>query len=216
MKLYHPGEKSRAVCEDCKAMVTTTFGYHDVPFSDGKGTAKGILAASCDACGKIVSIPAQSTPAIAKAREQADLTFEVKLAAPEMEVLDAVAFRIDRHATTRFRKAILTYYISMLDEKPDLLREVSVGIAGWIDQCKAIHKKANLEGKTIPMRRLSMKVSPLTERKVCRVAKTAGLSRTDLVRGILMLSKRDVLDLDVEGSNPVIRDLKVIADTVNG
>jgi hypothetical protein len=216
MKLYHPGDKSLAVCEDCKALVTTTFGYHDVPFSDGKGTAKGILAASCDACGKVVSIPAQSTPAIAKAREQADLTFEVKLAAPEMEVLDAVAFRIDRHATTRFRKAVLTYYIGMLDEKPDLLGEMTAGIEAWIGQCKAIQQKANLEKKTIPIRRLSMKISPLTECKFNRVAETTGLSRTDLVRGILMLSKRDVLDLDLEGVSLVMRDLKVIADTVNG
>ncbi len=31
-----------------------------------------------------------------------------------------------------------------------------------------------------------------------------------------MLSKRDALDSDVEGMTPVMRDLKVIADTVNG
>lgn len=67
MNSYIPGDKSRAVCESCETLVTTTFALRDVPFSDGSGTVPGMLAAVCDLCGSVVAIPAQSTSEIAAA-----------------------------------------------------------------------------------------------------------------------------------------------------
>lgn len=67
MTSYKPGNKSRAVCQNCETLVTTTFALRDVPFSDGSGTMPGILAAVCDLCGSVVAIPAQSTSEIAAA-----------------------------------------------------------------------------------------------------------------------------------------------------
>ncbi|WP_408601591.1 hypothetical protein [Pseudomonas sp. PLMAX] len=64
MKLYQEGDKSRAICGHCETVVATTFMCRDVPFSDGKGIAKAILVGVCDTCSQVVSIPAQSTPAI--------------------------------------------------------------------------------------------------------------------------------------------------------
>jgi hypothetical protein len=68
MKLYRPGDKSRAICTRCGSVVPTTLAPRDVPFSDGAGSACGVLAATCDHCGSVVAVPAQSTPAIAAAR----------------------------------------------------------------------------------------------------------------------------------------------------
>ena len=48
MKLYEEGEKSKAICHHCKQLVSTTFVRRDVPFSDGKGEVKNILAAVCE------------------------------------------------------------------------------------------------------------------------------------------------------------------------
>jgi hypothetical protein len=61
------GDKSKAICSHCKKMVSTTFAYRDVPFSDGSGVVKNILVGVCDHCDLVVSIPAQSTPAISMA-----------------------------------------------------------------------------------------------------------------------------------------------------
>jgi hypothetical protein len=66
--LYQEGEKSKAICETCHQIVTTTFARRDVPFSDGNGEVKNILVSVCDHCDQVVAIPAQSTPAIREAR----------------------------------------------------------------------------------------------------------------------------------------------------
>lgn len=61
------GDKSKAVCNDCAAMVSTTFKVRGVPFSDGSGTVENILAGICDQCDRVVSIPNQSAQNIKKA-----------------------------------------------------------------------------------------------------------------------------------------------------
>ncbi len=67
MKLFLEGDKSKAICERCAAIVQTTFVRRDVPFSDGSGLAKNILVGSCNECGDVLAIPAQSTAAISRA-----------------------------------------------------------------------------------------------------------------------------------------------------
>jgi len=66
-KLFREGDKSKAICSHCGELVGTTFVRRDVPFSGGKGLAKDILLAVCDACQEVVATPAQSTPAIREA-----------------------------------------------------------------------------------------------------------------------------------------------------
>lgn len=64
MVIVKDGEKSKALCEDCGDIVSTTFAYRDVPFDDGSGVANDILAAVCDKCDRVVALPAQSVPAV--------------------------------------------------------------------------------------------------------------------------------------------------------
>lgn len=79
MKIFQDGDNSQAFCSHCSDLVSTTFVRRDVPFSDGKGLAKSILVGACITCGQTVSIPAQSTPAISKARKEAGESIEVNL-----------------------------------------------------------------------------------------------------------------------------------------
>ena len=67
--IYTAGDKGRAICEACAKVVATTFAYRDVAFDDGSGVVRDILAAVCDACDAVVAVPAQSTPAIQRARK---------------------------------------------------------------------------------------------------------------------------------------------------
>jgi len=67
-KPYAAGDQSQAICAQCAKLVPTTFAHRDVPFSDGSGVVRDILAAVCDACEAITAVPAQSTPAIRQAR----------------------------------------------------------------------------------------------------------------------------------------------------
>lgn len=59
------GEKSKAVCHNCKKIQTTTFKSLDVPTTSGK-VIKGIIAAVCDCCEKVVAIPHESSEEIKK------------------------------------------------------------------------------------------------------------------------------------------------------
>lgn len=98
-KIYAPGDTGQAICPHCEKRVTTSYAYRDVPFDDGSGVVKDILAAVCDTCDRVAAIPAQSTPAIRRARDIADIPLEVSLLAPEIEVLDAAAFSIAPQST---------------------------------------------------------------------------------------------------------------------
>jgi hypothetical protein len=72
MAHYEPGDKSRAVCEDCESVVNTTFAIRNVPFNDGVGIAENILVAVCDMCNTTVAIPSQSVITIAEVRKRAE------------------------------------------------------------------------------------------------------------------------------------------------
>jgi hypothetical protein len=67
MKRLLAGDREPAIC-DRDGLTSVTYGYRDVPFSDGTRIARQILAGTCDVCGRVIAIPPQSTPAIRAAR----------------------------------------------------------------------------------------------------------------------------------------------------
>ena len=207
---YAQGDKSRAICPHCAKLVSTTFGYRDVPFDDGKGKAKHILVAVCDLCSEVAAVPAQSTPAIRHARETADIPLEVSLLAPEIEILDAAAHEIDPQATTRFRKAIITYYLAELSRDAEERETVKRVLTDWI-ALSARLRQSSLMTK-VPNQRLSFKISPRTEKTLAFVLRETGWNKTNLVRGVVMMAQKDILE---KKSRKRIRDLQVIAAAVN-
>lgn len=211
MKLYQPGDTSKAICPHCGKPVSTTFAYRDVPFDDGSGTVKGILAAVCDECNAVVAIPAQSTPAIRRAREVAEVALEVSIPAPEVEILDAAAYRIDPAATTRFRKTLFAFYLQRLRQdqpKADALRR---RFEAWRTARTEKHKLAT-RGICIPNRRVSFKISARTDDDVRWVMAASGMNRTDTVRSIVMEIEKDLLAPKVPRD---LRHLQDIAAVVN-
>ncbi|MGN7715111.1 hypothetical protein [Agrobacterium radiobacter] len=205
MKLYQPGDTSKAICPHCGKLVGTTFAYKDVPFDDGAGMVKDILVAVCDECATVVAIPAQSTPAIRRAREVADIPLEVSIPAPEVEILDAAAYRIDPSATTRFRKTLFAFYLQRLRQDagdPDRLRrKFEAWNATRTEQRK--HLKTKIR---VPNRRLSFRISPRTDHDVKWLMQTSGLSKTDMVRSVVMEIEKDLLGAKAS------RDLKHLQD----
>lgn len=177
MKVYKAGEKSKAVCEDCCALVSTTFAYRDVPFDDGKGEVKDVLASVCDQCERVVALPAQSTPAVRRAREIADVPLEVMLSAQDLELLDLATWRIDPDSGPRLRKPLLVYYIHRLLGDPAAVARL---------QDKAAVHITKVRGSTkIPKRRLSLKLAAKTDASMQELMKVSGLKKSRLIRGIL-------------------------------
>jgi hypothetical protein len=57
MKRFKVGDKSKAICRNCKKVVYTTFKY--APLIDNKITIPRILQAHCNICNESCSIPHQ-------------------------------------------------------------------------------------------------------------------------------------------------------------
>jgi hypothetical protein len=207
MKFYEAGDKSKAICESCKALVPTTFQYRDVAFDDGSGCVKDILVAVCDHCDTVVSIPAQSTPAIKRARDAAEIPLEVFLSAREIELLDVAAWRVDPASTTRFRKPLLAYYIRRLASDPDGPKRLKTSLQAM----RAVAGKKRRAGPT-PRKRLSCKISPATNGMIEGLMSASGLNKSDLVKGVVHEIERVLVVPDDPQDLQKLRDVAAVVN----
>lgn len=189
MKFYRKGDSGRAVCESCEKLVTTTFDYRDVPFSDGNGVAKGILAAVCDTCGAVVATPPQSTPAIQRAREAAVKPIEASFPAPVVEILDLALYRISPTSGADFRKHLLMHFalkLAAIKDPNETARSLLVR-----------YESHRSEWKNQPRRRLSFKLSPKANKTFDELQSKTNLNRTQLISGLIMKIEQDIVAPEV-------------------
>ncbi|WP_275270410.1 hypothetical protein [Limnobacter sp. P1] len=186
MKLFIDGDQSRAICNHCRKMVSLTFKRRDVPFSDKKGFAHDILVGVCDQCDHVVSIPAQSTPAISESRRKALRSIEVRLPAIYLDMLDLAAFTVEPDSTPDFRKDLLCYYIHDLAHDPK-------GIQRLLSAHKLSLVSYTIDTVKIPRRRLSMKVPEKLKVELQRLESESELNTTDLLKSVVFDIQRDVL-----------------------
>jgi len=185
MKLYLEGQKSKAMCET-DGVVSTTFRYRDVPFSEGPGVAKGILAGVCDQCCRVVSIPAQSTPAVRRARGNATRSIEAILPASYVEALDLACFVVDAGASIDFRKRLLLYYVHKFSSgQLDLAR---LGVA------RASIAKELADGPSAVRKRISFKVSKRMADEFDGLVDRLSLTRTNLLKSLVGEIKCAIID----------------------
>ncbi|PRX98306.1 hypothetical protein [Paraburkholderia sp. BL25I1N1] len=186
MKLYEDGEKSKAVCHHCKQLVSTTFARRDVPFSDGKGEVKNILAAVCDACGNVVAVPAQSTPAVREARRKEVRPIEAQLPAIYLDVLDLAAYIVDSTSSTEFRKVLMILYLHRFasGEFPRAL---------LIKAHRATSERFK-ERRGEARRRLSMKVTPRIVEDLKTLMHDTTLSQTEVIKSVIYQIHADVIE----------------------
>lgn len=200
MKLYSAGDKSKAICESCQELVETTFLYRDVPFDDGSGEVKDILASVCDRCGEVVTIPAQSLPAIRRAREKVEASLEAQVPASDIEVLDAAATRISERASVRHRKFLLAFYVRKMARDPQAGERLKL----LFSEAKALRPKAKVK---VPRKRLSFKVSHDFEEEFAQLAKISGLKKTQVLRGVVHEIRSDLVSPEHPASLPQLREM---------
>ncbi|MDX2143573.1 MAG: hypothetical protein SFV19_09470 [Rhodospirillaceae bacterium] len=203
MKLFRPGDKSRAVC-DVDGIVSTTFEYRDVPFADGKGQAKDILVGACDKCRRVLSIPPQSTPAIKAAREKADISIEASLPAVYAEALDLACYRIAPGSSRAFRKPLLMYYVHtcLVDKKA----------SARVTKIVRRPDRFFTEGERVGMnKRLSLKISPHASAEIDDLTKRTKINRTQLFKSLIIKMRDDIITPKQPRN---LRVLQTIAATV--
>lgn len=202
MQFFNEGDRSKAFCTQCKTVGSTTFEYRDVPFSDGSGVVRDILAGVCDACGSVASVPAQSTPAIAKARSKASEAVEAVLPAPYLDMLDLACFTIDPEGSLDLRKALLMYYVRRFANGSFDVDRLEKS-ARWLAAKPAMESTRK--------RRLSMKVSHRLLLELNGLAKRSDMKKTETLKAIIGVIYEDL----VNGGHPElvanIREYSVFA-----
>ncbi len=142
----------------------------------------GVLLNVCDRCDNIATIPAQSTPRLLEARVPLK---EEQLEARLPTHLEDVIYLIARdfHAPVQaFRAAVLRFYLVELAVDPGLAERVRL--------------LAESDLADAPARaRVSLRVPAELLSAAREQARAAGIAKdSDLVRGLLLAAKEDVLD----------------------
>ena len=203
MKILQEGDKGRAICDRCAGIVATTFVRRDVPFSDGSGLAKNILVGACDTCGQTVSIPAQSTPAIGRARKETATSIEANLPAIYLDVLDCAVRAVDSRASTDFRRMLVTYFVHK-----------AAGSAREARRLQSLHREAAKrfpERRGLARRRLSMKVSARMNEEFEALQERTALSTTELLKSVVVGIQDRILEQPEAALLEELRTLSVIA-----
>lgn len=198
MKLYKVGEKSRAICPFCKQIRSTTFRERDVPLRARKGkVVRDVLAAVCDHCGKVVGIPQQSVPRVAETVRGSRHPLEARIPRQLSDVMGLVCSELSAPDT---EPTLFRYYVHRVANH-ERLRS---GLA-------ALVKRPEAGGRASA--RLSVQLSDETDARFRELTRVSHLTRTNVVKGVIMQMKRDVLDVK---DARVLRELTGVLRAVAG
>ncbi len=182
MHLYREGDRSEAICHACEKRVTTTFAVRAVHLAETGLDVPDVLAAVCDECGGVAAIPAQWAPRLKEARERRKAE-ELEARIPSH--LDDVVHLLSDHfaaAVASFRPSLLRFYLREVASDADLADRVKVLAGSELAQGRA-------------RARVSLRAPEGLLRDVRGRARQAGIaSDADLIRGILLAAKEDVLE----------------------
>lgn len=192
MKLYKVGESSKAVCPFCKGIRSATFQERDVPLESGKGVVSGVLAAVCDSCEKVISIPQQSVPrikdAIAKVREPVEARIPRHLS--DVLVLSSSSFG---DSVSRDTQLILFRYFLLRIASSRKLSSRIITLA----------KSDDAKGPASA--RLSVNLNSKQMESLEALKRSSHLGDSEIARGVLVQMKHDLLD---RPKKSVVKDLR--------
>jgi len=182
MHIWREGDRSEAVCHACERRVGTRFEMRAVRLAESGIEVPDVLVAACDECGATAAIPAQSAPRLREARERRKAE-ELEARIPTH--LDDVVHLLADHfaaAVASFRPSLLRFY----------LREVA-GDAEFALRVKELAGTELARGRA--RARVSLRAPDELLRSARERAREVGLdSDADLIRGILVAAKEDVLE----------------------
>ena len=179
MKIFKLGEKSKGVCSECKKLVSTTFKICSVPLSSGKGHVDDIVAATCDRCDHVVSIPQQSAPRIKETLNNKKYSIEVRLPRHLLDILLLASDKFDFGNPEILKDVLIRYYIVQTKSDKELL--------------KSINKLSQSEFAKGTGYRLSLKVSEAINERFEAIMKATSLNKTQVIKGLILQINEDIL-----------------------
>lgn len=184
MKIFKLGEKSKGVCNECKKLVSTTFKICSVPLSSKKGKVDDILAATCDHCGHVVSIPQQSAPRIKEVLNTKKYSIEVRLPIHLLDILLLASDSFEIGNPEHLKDSLIRYYIGRVESDKQLL--------------KSIKKLSQSDFAKGTGNRLSLKVNETIFERFEHIMQETSLNKTQIIKGLILQINEDVLQNPVE------------------
>lgn len=178
MKILKEGDSSKVLCDVCESIQNATFRLRDVPFSDGSGIVKNILAGVCDKCGNVALIPHQSTPAIRKQLDTQRKSVEARVPSHLIDILNLASDRLG--ASAEFVPSLIKYYIHLLSKELITSSDLSSLLNSDLAKGKA-NKRISLKGRYVAAEIENVKKSAQLE------------STTDVLRSIVLKINDDIL-----------------------
>jgi hypothetical protein len=179
--LAKEGDQGQAVCRHCKDLVSTHERVRTY-WEGGTMEVPGVLVGVCDQCDTIITIPAQSTPRIRDVRVPTkEEQLEARIPTHLEDVLYLLAWDFAAPVQA-FRPAVLRFYLA------ELMRDPAFG--------ERVRLLAASDLADAPARaRVSLRVPAELLEDARAAARAAGIAKdSDLVRGLLLAAKEDVLD----------------------
>ncbi|WP_421849436.1 hypothetical protein [Marinomonas sp.] len=113
MKIVKEGDSRQVICPEC-GLTHATYQLRDVNFNDDSGMVKNILAAVCNHCNTVVSLPKQSTAKVRAEYNKIKTPIDVRLPAHFLDILNIATQKIDASLGDSFNKALVLYYLHAL------------------------------------------------------------------------------------------------------
>ena len=183
MKIYKVGDSQKAVCEFCKAVKPMTLKLSDVPFSDGNGIVKNVLAGVCDDCGSTGFIPQQSVPMVKKQLDVRRKPLESRVPAHMVDILNL------------FSATLIKYFIHQLSQDEKSALRLSE------------YLKSNLATGT-SQKRLSLKGRVVFDELNTIKNKAQIYSTTDAIKAVVLKINEDML---INPKPDLIKELRGVA-----
>ncbi|MDB5037557.1 MAG: hypothetical protein JWQ35_1085 [Bacteriovoracaceae bacterium] len=182
IKFYREGDHSRGICKVCKAVVDTTFKITTVPLMSGKGKVEGVLAAACDQCGALVSVPQQSTARIQEGLFGKRCRVEVRIPKHLRDILLTICTEIASDVKpTEIEPFVMRYYMAHIAS----------------NKLKVACLKKHLRSKFLEGRandRVSFRVSEQILKRFGQKLKMIKINQTEAIKAIILQAKMDLLD----------------------
>lgn len=178
MIIYKVGDEKKAMCGVCEAFRIVSYQLRDVPFDDGSGMVKNIIAGVCKTCDSVAVIPFQSVPAIKKQLQRQRKAVETRVPAHMIDLLNMASAELG--ATPDFVPLLLKYYIHQLASNPEaalhlvtlLTSELATGLA---------NKRLSLKGREIGNDIEKLKTLSQID------------NTTELLKGVVLMIHHDLL-----------------------
>ncbi|MEL6116842.1 hypothetical protein P0Y67_16640 [Photobacterium sp. SP02] len=180
MKIVKEGDTRKVICPDC-GLTHATYLLRDIRFSDNSGVVKDVLAAVCDECGKVVSIPKQSTAKVKAEYNKIKTPIDVRLPAHYLDILNLATQKIDPTLSDSFNKSLVLYYLHALSTGRYSQKNLNVLLTTELAKAKS-------------SKRFSVKVNEKSINEINLLMESQGLkNNTEVFKSVILRINEDIV-----------------------